>query len=170
MESVSITEIVRGLTSDSMRSQRMALLQLLANKIAETEGPITKEERSAVFTIACLKVYGETEGALIDLGLTILTNSTINEENAVAFLEFLKKSEKYNSYFQSFMNTFLSHNPQLEFDGTLIQDWSTIDPWQNMSSIICNLCQIETGRALMLRQSTEYMIRLLPQVIATVFA
>jgi hypothetical protein len=163
MDEVSVLEIVRGLMNDSMKTQRLPLLQLLANKLAESTAPLTADECKAVFAVGLLKVQGETEGSLIHLGLTILANATINEANAAAFLEFIKKSEKYNNHFKNFANTFLDHNPQLEFDNEFT-DWSSVDPWQCMASVFCNLCQAEEGRVMILRQSNTYMVRLLGQI------
>ncbi|KAJ1414788.1 hypothetical protein B484DRAFT_164038 [Ochromonadaceae sp. CCMP2298] len=164
MDEVSVLEIVRGLMNDSMKSQRLQLLQLLANKLAESTEPLTADECKAVFAVGCLKVQGETEGSLIHLGLTILANATINEDNAEAFVEFIKKSDKYGSHFKSFANTFLDHNPQVEFDNEQVTDWSSVDPWQCMGSVFCNLCQAEEGRVMILRQSNRYMVRMLDQI------
>lgn len=44
------------------------------------------------------------------------------------------------------------------------ENWELNDPWQHMSSILCNLSRIETGRKILLKQSSGYMQKLVRQI------
>jgi hypothetical protein len=156
MEEVTISEIVRGIMDESMKSERFALLQLLSNKVGEQAEPLTSEEASSVFTIALAKLAPTTDDALVEVMIGLLANATISEQNAQKFMQFLA-TEKYNAQFSVAVNTFLDHNPQFEAD-------ATDDAWSHMASVLCNLCQIEEGRTLVLRQSLNYIPRLINQV------
>ena len=157
MDDLSVSDIVRGIVDESMKSQRVALLQLLANKVGESTEPLSEQECKGVFVIAISKLDNDTDSALISIFLSLLTNATISEQNAKNFMKFLATSEKYSNQFQSALDIFLNHNPQIEQE-------DDVDAWENMSSVICNLCQIEEGRALILKQSLGYVVRLVQQV------
>jgi ATP-dependent helicase/DNAse subunit B len=156
MEDITISEIVRGITDESMKSERFALLQLLSNKVGEQAEPLTSEEASSVFTIALAKLSPTTDDTLVEVMIGLLANATISEQNAQKFMQFLG-TEKYNAQLSVAVNTFLDHNTQLEAD-------TTDDAWSHMSSVLCNLCQIEEGRTLILRQSLNYIPRIIKQV------
>lgn len=158
MEELSVTEIVRGIVDESMKSQRVPLLQLLANKVGESTEPLNEQECKGVFVIALSKLDADTDSTLISIFLSLLTNSTISEQNAKNFMKFLTTADKYNNQFKSALDVFLNHNPQIEQEGD-------VDAWENMASVVCNLCQIEEGRALILKQSLGYVPRLVNQVL-----
>lgn len=157
METLSVQEIVRGIADDSMKAERFALLQLLSNTVGDLSEPLRPDESTSVFTIALAKLVPETDSALIEVMLGLLTNATITEENARSFVNFLDKSEKYKSQFTGALNTFLDYNPQLETE-------EVDDTWSHMGSVLCNIAQIEEGRALVLRRSLDYMPRIIAQV------
>eukprot|EP01032_Pedospumella_encystans_P020656 gene20656-23462_t len=157
MDDLSISEIVRGVVDESYKNERVQLLQLLANKVGESTEHMTPDESKSVFTIAVAKLDTKTDPTLISLFLSLLTNATISDENVKSFLAFLAASEKFQNIFHEALNTFLDHNPQIEQD-------EAEDAWENMASVMCNLAQVEEGRTMLLRQSKEYMIRLISQV------
>ena len=43
-------------------------------------------------------------------------------------------------------------------------DWVKRDPWQHVSSILCNITRLEDGRRILLRQSSQYMGMLIKQI------
>lgn len=157
MDTLSVHEIVRGIVDESMKAERLALLQLLSNKVGESTEPLTAAEAAEVFTIALTKLSADTDSVLIEIMLSLLTNSTISDQNTKSFVNFLNTSEKYNAQFSGALNTFLDHNPQIEND-------ADEDSWCHMGSVLCNLCQIDEGRTLILRQSLGYMPRIIAQV------
>ena len=165
MDELTINDIVRGVVDESMKEERISLIELLANKVAVLPSPMTSEESKGVFIIALAKINDPIDGMLVQLFVSLLANATINEQNAISFMQFLKSSEKYNNLFRSAIEKFLQHNPQLEAeDISTAEEWSVVDPWENMAAILCNLCQAEEGRVMVLRQSSTYMTRIITQV------
>ena len=75
------------------------------------------------------------------------------------------------------METFLSHNPQAENDAKTKEEvieaeqegeyWTNQDPWQHMSSVVCNLCQCATGRDFVVK---NYLRRIAAQVITFIYS
>lgn len=159
MDDLTVSDIVRGIVDESMKSQRVPLLELLANKVGESTEPLTEQECKEVFVIAISKLDADTDSTLISIFLSLLTNATINDQNARKFIKFLTTSDKYSTQFHKALEIFLNHNPQIEQE-------DDVDVWENMASVVCNLCQIEEGRALILKQSLRYMERLVNQVCA----
>jgi hypothetical protein len=157
METLSVQEILRGIADESMKSERFALLQLLSNTVGESTEAMSTDDASRVFTVALAKLTPDTDRSLVEVMVGLLANATLTEQNCTSFMHFLSKSEKYNAQFASALNAFLDHNPQLESE---IAD----DCWAHMGSVLCNICQIEDGRALVLRQSLGYMPRIIAQV------
>ncbi len=157
MDDLTISDIVRGIVDESYKNERVQLLQLLANKVGESTEAMTPEECKGVFVIAVSKLDSKTDGTLISLFLSLLTNATISEANVKSFLTFLNSSEKFQNIFHEALNIFLNHNPQVEHD-----DYE--DAWENMASVLCNISQVEEGRVMLLRQSKEYMLRIINQV------
>ena len=157
MDELTITEIVRGIADESMKAQRIPLLQLLANKVADITEPLTLEESNGVFIIALATLNATTDDSLVELMLGLLTNATISEQNAQSFMTFIGKNDKYRTQFLNVLESFLNHNAQAELD-------ATDDAHSNMASVMCNLCQIEACRELLLKPSAEYMARMINQV------
>mmetsp|Transcript_50634 Transcript_50634/g.100035 ORF Transcript_50634/g.100035 Transcript_50634/m.100035 type:complete len:322 (+) Transcript_50634:26-991(+) len=156
MEDLSITEIVRGIADESMKAQRFPLLQLLSNKVGESTEPMNNVESVGVFTIALSKMDANTDDTLIEVLLGLLTNATLSDENIASFLKFIA-TEKYRKQFTNGMEVFLDHNPQVETD-------ATDDSWAHMSSVLCNLCQTDEGRTLVLQRSKNYVPRIITQI------
>lgn len=157
MDDLTISDIVRGIVDESYKNERVQLLQMLANKVGDSTEPMTLDESRGVFMIAIAKLDAKTDGTLIALFLSLLTNATITEPNVRSFMTFLASSEKFQNLFHNALNTFLDHNPQIEQD-------EFEDAWENMASVMCNLSQIEEGRTMILRQSKNYMLRVIDQV------
>jgi hypothetical protein len=165
MDNLSVQEITRGIVDDSMKSSRVALVELLANKVAELTEPLTKDEFTEVFVIALTALNNQTNSELVHLFTSLLSNSTILEENINNFLKFLDSSEKFMTIFKASVEKFLDYNSQLESDEVIsAESWKTLDCWENIGNVLCNLCQTEAGRTMVLRQSNRYMVRIISQV------
>lgn len=157
MDELTIHEIVRGIVDESMKDQRLALLQLLSNKLGESLSALTESEATAVFTVAVKGLKSDLGESLVEVMLGILTNATITEDNAQSFISYITGAEKQWKQFADAIEEFLNHNPQLETD-------TLDDAWSHMGSVLCNLCQVEGGRKLIVSKSAGYMPRLLCQV------
>lgn len=82
-------------------------------------------------------------------------------------------------HFNKIIDTFLSHNPQAEIvsptqssdteskavlEGDEEEYWTEQDPWQHMSSVVCNLCQCASGREFVVK---NYLRKIAGQVFKT---
>lgn len=108
---------------------------------------------------------------IINLSLCVLVNATIKQEYIEYFLEFISTPESGNPIsvkFHSVIDQYLSYNPQFEADDVISSPdfrWEELDQYQQVGNILANLCQQETGRKLILRTSTGYMLKLPSQVL-----
>jgi len=159
---------------DSLKQQRLALVQLLINRVADTDRPLTQKESDAVFVLVLSNIgsHSQLTNSTLDLLMRLVSNLTIAEANAQQFVDLISSSDTYRHGFQSAVEQFLSYNPQVENEsdkamvGGVDDEWIDMDPWQYMSSTLCNLCQIEDGRSFMLRRTSggsSYIERSLKQ-------
>lgn len=108
---------------------------------------------------------------IINLSLCVLVNATIKQEYIEYFLEFISTPDSGNPVsvkFHSVIDQYLSYNPQFEADDLISSPdfrWEELDQYQQVGNILANLCQQETGRKLILRTSTGYMLKLPSQVM-----
>jgi hypothetical protein len=118
-----------------------------------------------------LPTLPETAKEIINFSLCTITNATIYQKYTESLLLLLEDSSSpINTRFHQFIKSFLDYNPQLETTEELDQiTWELHDEWQYMGSIICNLCQEEKGRKLILNQSYGYMMKLPAQVRASLY-
>ena len=100
----------------------------------------------------------------INLYLILLTNLTISEEMCEYVITYCAKSGSC----QILMDYFLAYNPQTVEGDEILDDYSEADVWQYFSSVLCNLCRVESGRRLLLAVTTGNMAGCLKQVSASV--
>lgn len=96
----------------------------------------------------------------INLYLILLTNLTIAEDMCEHFINHCAKLNKT----QALIDQFLAYNPQAVEEDVVLEDYSESDVWQYFSSVLCNLCRLETGRRLLLAVTTGNMQGCLKQV------
>eukprot|EP01036_Dinobryon_divergens_P029003 gene29004-38046_t len=111
---------------------------------------------------------------VINTLLVALSNATILEANAEELSKALTMST--DLHFNKIIDTFLSHNPQAEIvsptqssdteskavlEGDEEEYWTEQDPWQHMSSVVCNLCQCASGREFVVK---NYLRKIAGQV------
>ncbi len=110
---------------------------------------------------------------IVNMSLCALSNSTITETQASVFLELTRnnnpgesigETSTLNRQFHLMIRKYLEYNPQLEDGYAEDDDWIGVDEWQFGGNILTNLCQLEDGRKVILRQSTKYMESLPVQV------
>lgn len=62
---------------------------------------------------------------------------------------------------------YLLYNPQLEDELSYSfsdDQWEIIDEWQHMGNFLCNICQVEDGRKIVMYVPSAYLSRLLGQI------
>jgi hypothetical protein len=97
--------------------------------------------------------------------LSLLVNTT-NAENQPAlrqgFADCVKRN--YQTIFETCIDKFLDYYPQAESKSATDGDWSSVDPYQHMADILCNLSATAFGRQLILDSSKDYFKKLVVQV------
>lgn len=174
MEDFSVSELILGMRDGSLKQQRLTLVQLLINRVADTDRALTQQESEALFVLVLTHIgnHSQLTHPVLDLLLRLVSNLTITEAYAQQFMDLIASSDTYRHGFQSSVEQFLSYNPQVEIesDKALVgggdDEWIDADPWQYMSSTLCNMCQVEGGRSFMLRRTTDssFIERILKQV------
>ena len=175
MDELSVSDLLAGLSNAEYADYHVTLLQLLSNACAEPT--ISQEELRQVavysfhrLTTLMLNISGNEEA--IDLLLIAISNLTILEEACGNFLKTIDtEGGDLLTTFTKFIDFFLDHNPQAEEPiQSHEEDAPNIsDPFQHMSSVLCNITNIELGRNILLRQSSGYMPKLVAQVNFAVF-
>lgn len=193
-DQLTIKEIVSGFADASLRKSRDILFELLVNKSAESLDEFENESLGDIFTICVEQLCSTNKEAisLTNLCLSLICNLTVTEEYSQIFLDLytIKDSSGLTSLKSDFvgsLESFLKYDSQLfeEGDGQGISDlistgnsegalnggsivgdydWVKKDPWQHMSSILCNLTRVEDGRRILLKQSSKYMEMLIRQI------
>jgi hypothetical protein len=116
---------------------------------------------------------------IVNMALCALSNCTLSEAQALMFLKLtgsLKPDENtattevstatqtQNRQLHFIIGKFLEYNPQLEENVESSEDWIGVDEWQQVGHLLTNLCQVDDGRRLLLKQSLGYMVLLVGQV------
>jgi hypothetical protein len=172
MEELDYEDILSGLLSREYEEYKLLLLQQLTNKLAEATSEINPIQNKIikVLLIVLTSTSARTEKGRkeINMALCGLNNATSSEPAAEAFLKVLQddpQQEKMQQCLHLCITNFLDYNPQAEADIELTpEEWEVTDGWQHLGSVLCNLCQLEPGRKIILQASTGYMERLGPQV------
>lgn len=112
---------------------------------------------------------------IVNLSLAVLVNATIKHQYAVYLLENIDNTNQSDNNviskkFHGLIQKYLSYNPQIETEEMSSPDfvWESFDHFQYVGSILCNLCQHESGRKLVLHTATNYMSSFPPQVCSVI--
>ena len=193
-DQLSIKEIVSGFADPSLRNSRDILYELLINKSAGNLDIFDDKSLKDIFTVCFKQLCSTTKEALTltDLCLSLICNLTTSEENSQILLDLYIIREQsgvisLKSDFSYVVESFLEYDSQLVEqgdDGAIADstvnscskgdsmdmitsecaDWVKKDPWQHVSSILCNITRLEDGRRILLRQSSQYMGMLIKQI------
>ena len=171
----SISTLIDDFTGDSaLNNPEDDVLKLLIKKSVDCLEEFDNESLKALFN-QCLKITSNRTD-MNDLSLSLLCNLTIPEGNSQLFIDTHLKDatdpkSSMNPDFKFALESFLSYDPQLlentieDSDALCVtNDWSKLDCWQHIASILCNITRLEAGRNLILRQSTGYTERLIKQI------
>ena len=138
-------------------------------------------------TLYHLLVCRVDDASIPPAGLALLSNLTLSEENATIFLERTTPldSAPFARHFIHLISKFLDHNPQAEpnissvsasaavvassssYSTTAVDaaaETASVDPWEHVASLLCNLSRLEQGRAVILRQSTGYLPKMITHI------
>lgn len=183
VDRLSIADILSGFSDLTLKRKSDIMLELLINKSAENSADFDSKSLEDSFTVCMNHLISSSKKSsrLIDLCLSLLCNLTVTEENSQRFLQKYITLESsgtstLTSELLSLMESFLNYDSQLleidpvDTDGVSSHlldskdsdDWGERDPWQHMSSILCNLTRLEGGRKIVLKQ--HYMTRLVRQI------
>ena len=193
-DQLSIKEIVSGFADPSLRNSRDILYELLINKSAGNLDLFDEESLKDIFRICFKQLCSTTKEALTltDLCLSLICNLTMTEENSQILLDLYTVRElsgiiSLKTDFTHVLESFLKYDSQLVEQGdegaltdstvsncskrdfienitSECADWVKRDPWQHVSSILCNITRLEDGRRILLRQSSQYMGMLIKQI------
>jgi len=169
MNELSIDDIIGGLGNQQFAQQRLPLLELLTNYLAEGEN-IEDSKLKLIFnlllTIPIIVPPTTNEGKkIISITMSALSNATVKEESAMLLLEHLEPEEsKLTKQFHFIIKKYLQYNPQAEIIEEETPDWDLLDEWQHVGSVLCNVCQSEKGRKIILNTSTGYIERIAVQI------
>ncbi len=165
MDELEIPEIIVGIVDKSMKEYKLALVETLTNKVADAGESLSKlDVESIINTVIKQLQLKERNSAIINTFLILLSNLTVHVTYCEILMEKLESDPELYVNFREIIENFLSNNPQLENDVSDESEWIITDPWQFTASILCNLCQIQSGRRLVLQQSYNYMPRIVEQV------
>jgi len=166
MESTcTIRELLLGINLD--QENKLLWMQMLSNKFAddiETSCITLDEVRDCIRQVLAILVR-ETDEECVYTLLLSLSNMTISEKNSEEFLTLIDSDSHLMEQFEKIMKKFLDHNPQLEIinvDSNVSDDSISMDPWQHLISMVCNLCQVALGRDLIVK---SYLKHIVPQVL-----
>ena len=168
LQGMTLAEMLAAVQEPSLADQREVLLALAANAVAERVEDLSEAE-----------VVSATEAALTHVAeyphlcLAVICNMSVVEKHAEVFLA-QTATGPLARYLSNALEQFLDYNPQAEAGGPLAaagegagegesdEDsfWSEADPYGHMASVLCNLAVLPEGRAVLLRQSSNYMPRL----------
>lgn len=112
-----------------------------------------------------LSIRKKLSKSTINLLLILLNNITTFEDYCHELIQHLE-NEKYQTrkIFDELIDDFLNYYPQIEVDDSDTSDWVDADPFQHISSILCNLCRIEEGRKIILNPTKLHMFKLVLQI------
>mmetsp|Transcript_10754 Transcript_10754/g.16207 ORF Transcript_10754/g.16207 Transcript_10754/m.16207 type:complete len:311 (-) Transcript_10754:93-1025(-) len=165
METCTISELLLGINID--QENKLIWMQLLTNKFADDieTSTITVEEVRDSIRQAIENLAREKVEECIHTLLLLLSNMTISERNSEEFLGLITSDSLLGEKFETIMNFFLNHNPQAEIvpiDNEVDENaWIKMDPWQHVISVVCNLCQVASGRDLIVK---SHLKNIAPQI------
>jgi hypothetical protein len=173
MEELDYEDIISGLLSKQYEDYKLLLLQQLTNKLAEgsleTTNPVHYKILKVLLILLSSNPSRNDRGKQeVNIALCALNNATSSEAAVESFFRLLQddpQNGKILSCLHHCITKYIEYNPQAEADVDLTpEEWEITDEWQHLGSILCNLCQLEEGRKIVLHTSTGYMQRLGHQV------
>lgn len=185
-DEATVAEIISGFADVNLKGSRDILLELLINKSTENLAEFDSPLLGSTFKI-CMEHLSSPSKKLwrvTDLCLSLVCNLTVPEENSRIFLDMYTtgsmESIELKPNFSFALESFLNYDSQLlekaEEDVSVKhsvepssasmenETWDEKDPWQHVSSILCNLVRLDGGRHLLLKRTFGYMQKLVKQV------
>lgn len=164
VDSTNVTELCEKsvfsniLSALDVADLRIHAVTLIINLIAE--GGEIQETKLIMEKMIDFLTATDCPQSSINLYLILLTNITISEELCEHCITYFTKTESS----QVLIDNFLAYNPQTVEGDEILDDYTESDVWQYFSSVLCNLCRLESGRRLILAVSTGNMAGCLKQV------
>lgn len=135
---------------------------LLVNILSETHG-VLKFVNGIEIIHDILKLL-ENKNKDSKVFLILLANLTIEEEIAQSFVEVVYYSPTPPVHVHELIESFLNYDPQDEIFFESDDDRLLADPWQQVSSILCNISRLDKGRDVLFTRSKRVIPRLLLQI------
>ena len=172
LEGYSFEELLAGISDPSLGEQEMELvIALVSNAVGDRVEELTEEQVMSASRAALSQAHVFTH-----LCLALICNMTVVERHAAVFLGQAvgeRADPALARKFSDMLDQFLHYNPQAEkpppdgeAEGGVQEDdsyWSEADPYGHVASILCNLAVLEEGRAVLLKQSNQYLPKLVLQ-------
>jgi Domain of unknown function (DUF383)/Domain of unknown function (DUF384) len=184
-DQATVAEIISGFTDVTLKGSRDILLELLINKSTENLAEFDSQLIDSTFKI-CMEHLSSPSKKLwrvTDLCLSLICNLTVLEENSKIFLdtyttgsmESIGLKPNFSLVVESFLNydsqllevaddISVEHSMEPSSASKTDETWNEKDPWQHVSSILCNLVRLDGGRHLLLKRSFGYMQKLVKQI------
>lgn len=181
-DQATIAEIISGFADVSLKGSSDILLELLINKSTENLAEFDSLSLDSTFKL-CVELLSSSSKKscrVTDLCLSLICNLTVPEDNSKTFLasyttgctESIGLKPNFSFMVESFLNYDSQLLEKLDEDASVkhnveqssAETWNEKDPWQHVSSILCNLVRIDGGRQILLKRSFGYMQKLVKQV------
>jgi hypothetical protein len=185
-DEATVAEIISGFADVTLKDSRDILLELLISKSTENLAEFDSQLLDSTFKICMghLSSPSKKLRRVTDLCLSLICNLTVTEENSRIFLdtyttgsmESIGLKPNFSFLVESFLNydsqlleiaaedVLLKHSVEPSPASKIDETWDEKDPWQHVSSILCNLVRLDGGRQLLLKRSFGYMQKLVKQV------
>lgn len=182
-DQATVAEIISGFADVTLKGSRDILLELLINKSTENLAEFDLPLLDSTFKI-CMDFLSSPSNKLwkvTDLCLSLICNLTVPEENSKIFLdtyttgsmESIGLKPNFSFVVESFLNydsqlleiaDEVKHSVEPTSAAKIDETWDEKDPWQHVSSILCNVVRLDGGRQIILKRSFGYMQKLVKQV------
>ena len=134
-------------------------MNIIADKVANDWKTLTDYDVKAIIVFFLSKIeesLSEKKTELINFYFSILSNCTLSEGSSTIFCNYISDNEVFGKKIHLLIEAYLRPNPQIENDAVYDQEkWNSLDPLQHMGSLLCNLCQIQNGREIILLPSAK---------------
>lgn len=142
------------------------ILQELINRIADMDATImndiTKYDELGSIILSKLFESFKPSATTTNLLLIVLNNISNNDEACQVLITYISL---HIEQFHHMLIKFLDYYPQAEDKSIRYDDdWSSLDPWQYVASIVCNISRYETGRQYIADKSENYLSKLVIQM------
>lgn len=158
----NVTPLLLRWSADANEEVAERCLGTLVNLVADLFEERVEEmlRRKVVDRVFELVTAGECSAKKRDLALSLLANVTTTIEGARQALQ-LDNPEPllHGQRMRGLVDRFVATEAPAGAAGT-----DSVDGWQHVASVVCNLSQLQEGRDLLRRRSTQLVARLLPQL------